>query len=122
MLLTSGIFRFSHQHTIYLQRALGMLSQLKLHIMRCVWKNLTHTQIHIHTEREPYKHRHTYTDENILGDVIQLFIYLLFIFTYLGVLQISGKGLGETELNQEEVDCELERRYISTIYISYYSR
>ncbi len=27
------------------------------------------------------------------------------------MLQISGNGLGETELNQEEVDCELERRY-----------
>ncbi len=62
------------------------------------------------------------TDENILEDIIQLFFIFLFniflfnylfiylCFNYLGVLQISGNGLGEMELNQEEVDCELERR------------
>ncbi len=32
----------------------------------------------------------------------------------------SGNDLGETELNQEEVDCE--EGILATIYTSYYSR
>ncbi len=56
---------------------MAILSQLKLNILSGVWKNLTHTNTHAHTQRAIYAQTHTMqTDENVLEDVIHLFTYL----------------------------------------------
>ena len=100
--MTSGIFGFGLQHnTIYLQRALHgyAVSIETTHFEVCMEKLNPHTHTCTHRKSHICTDTHIMPpDENVLEDVIHLFIYLFIYscFIYLGVLQISSNGLGET--------------------------
>ncbi len=108
-------FGFGLQHnTIYLQRALAMLSQLKEYKFWGVYGKVhTHTHTYRHTEPlHTQTHMHAIpTGESILEHVIQLFIYLftyLFMFYFYRSSLNLQQGLGRDGTYQEEVDCELK--------------
>ncbi len=90
------------------------------------------TNTHAHTQRAIYAKTHIQCQQMkiywrmLYNYFIYLFIYYLFINVLLfqECFKFPGEGLGETKLNEEEVDCELgRRRYIvNHLYIIFYSR